>query len=244
MRQRALLCCLLVSLIGLLAAPLGAAPSSPPPPDPLAARDALVVTVAAGGIQRLSGADLAAAGLALAELDPAHLWLRRAGAPVPLELRLGDDGRLDPADELRFYAPAPGDRWNAAEPYWLAVEAMPGPQMTVRAVPPAMAPERGTARERGEAYAPAFYDSRRPGPDGDHWFAADLRAEPGATTAYTLTLAPALPAAPGATALTIAGQSFGGGPARIEARLGAASAADTWATRASGRAPCPCLAAP
>lgn len=228
MRRRALLRCLLVSLIGLLAAPIGAASAAPPSPDPLAARDAIVVTVAAGGMQRLGGADLATAGLAIADLDPARLWLRRAGAPVPLELRLGGDGRLDPADELRFYAPAPGDRWNAAEPYWLTVEATPGPLMAVRAVPPGAAPERSAARERGEAYAPVFYDSRRPGPDGDRWFAADLRAEPGATASYTLTLAPALPAAPGDTTLTIAGQSIGGGPARVEARLGASSAADTW----------------
>ena len=220
---------LLALVAGLLAAPATGAPAAPPPPDPLAARDAVLVAVAEGGVQRLSGAALAAAGLDLAGLDPSRLWLRRAGIPVPLELRAGGDGRLDPGDELRFYAPTPGDRWNRADVYWLTAEAAPGPAMAVRPVAPGAAPERTTARERGLAYAPARYDSRRPGPDGDRWFAAELRAEPGVTDAYTLTLAPGLPAAPGETTLTLAGQVSLGGPAQLTARLGDAAATATWA---------------
>lgn len=222
--------CILLILLGAVlgAAPLAAAPAPVVGPDPAAARDALLVTVARGGLQRLSGAALAAAGLDLAALAPGQLWLRRAGLPVPVELRDGGDGRLDPADELRFYAPPPGDRWNTTETYWLTVEPASAPAMAVRSVAPAAAPERTTARELGVAYAPARYDSRRPGSDGDHWFAADLRAEPGAPAAQALTLTPLLPAAPGDTIITVSGQLYAGEVAQIGGQLGAASASAAW----------------
>ncbi len=223
----------LIALLALAAAlaalPQGAARAAAPQPDPAAARDALLVKVSLGGVQRLSATALAAAGLELAGLDPARLWLRRGGQPVPLERRDGGDGRLDPGDELRFFAPRPGDRWNAVDTYWLSVEGAEAPAMATRAAHPAGAPARTTARELGVAYAPTHYDSRRPGPDGDRWFVADLRAEPDVPARYSLALAATLPAAPGATTdLSIGGQLYAGEAARLGVQLGAASGAAAW----------------
>ncbi len=218
--------------------PLRAASATPPPPDPTAAQAAIVVRVSAGGIQRITGAALTAAGLDLANLDPTRLWLRRAGRPVPLELRDGGDGRLAPTDELRFYAPPPGDRWNATDTYWLTVATTPAPAMTVRSVVPGNAPERREARERGVAYTPVRYDSRRPGPDGDHWFVADVRADAGTTAVHTLTLPPALPLGSGDTTLTVTGQLYVGSIAHLGIQLGAATATvgvdqELWANTAT-----------
>lgn len=212
----------------ILVAPLAAAPAPAPLPDPVATRDALLVRVASGGVQRLGGAALAAAGLALDGLDPARLWLRHRGAAVPVELRIGDDGRLDLGDELRFYAPPPGDRWNVADTYWLTVEQAPAPTMARRHVSPGVAPARAQAREVGLAYAPARYESRLPGPDGDHWFAADLRVDPGAVVTHTLPLSPTLPPGDGVTTITVTGQLYAGALLQLRARLGAATAGGAW----------------
>ena len=218
----------------LTVTPLRATPAVPPQPDPAAARAAILISVSMGGVQRVTGAALAAAGFDLTQLDPAHLWLRRAGRPVPLELRDGGDGRLDPADELRFYAPPPGDRWNAADSYWLTAEATAAPTLLVRSVAPGSAPELTSARERGLAYTPAYYDSRRPGPDGDQWFAADLRADVGATAVHTLTLAPNLPPAAGDATLTVTGQLYQGTAVHLDVQLGGATAAELWSGQGFG----------
>jgi hypothetical protein len=190
----------------------GAAPFEPPP-------GALVVSVAGAGIQRLSRAALADAGLDLAAGDLALLHLRRGGAEVPLEVS---------GDELRFYAPPPGDRWNAVDRYWLSREASPGARIGSRSVAPTGAPARATARERGGVYVPAVYDSRVGGPDGDHWFAASLRAAPAQPDTTTVTLTATLPPASGSTALTITLTALTRGAQRMDLALGGASASVSW----------------
>ncbi len=215
----------LLLYVPALAGPLAQVPG----PAPAAARTALLIHVAEGGLQRLSGADLAAVGLDLATLDPTRLWLRYAGRAVPLDLRSGSDGRLDPTDELRFYAPNPADRWNPTATYWLTVEPDPGPRIIVRAVPPAQAPLRSDALELGEHYQPLRYDSRRPGPDGDHWFAADLRPTQTSPVTHSLDLETSLPPLPAATTLlTVSGQLYVGGPVSLSLALGPAQAEVAW----------------
>ncbi|GAB4198102.1 MAG: C25 family cysteine peptidase [Roseiflexaceae bacterium] len=195
---------------------------APGPASPAKDGPAWRVRVTQGGIQRLSAADLAAAGI-----DPAvaeRLHLRRNGRELPLELRVGPDG----LDELRFYAPAPGDRWNAADTYWLSVESAPGLRMPVRhAGPDGSTPERDTALERGIWRKPGLYDSLRPGPSGDHWFAAWLRSD-GAPLTATLTLSPSLPLAGGDLRLTVEGAAITPGTHTLQASSAGAVAETSW----------------
>lgn len=203
----------------------------PPPPDPAAAGPAWKLTVSQSGIQQVSGADLAAAGLDLATLDPQQLQLQLRGAPVALEIRDGADGRLDPQDLVRFYAPPPGDRWNQVDHYWLTVAALTPLRIASRDVTPATAPARDTAFEYGTWRNNQRYDPALPGPDGDHWFAADWRVAGGSAgvpVSLTLTLTPTLPLAPGTTAITVSGSTYLPGPHTLEVRVGTAAERTVW----------------
>jgi hypothetical protein len=195
--------------------------AAPGPTNPAFGRAAARVIVAAGGMQRVPAAALAAAGL-----DPAAAGLRlwRDGAAIPVELRGEGAGR-----ELRFYAPAPGDRWNRADTYWITAEPAPGPAIATRDVTPGAAPARDTALETGEWRAPTTYDSREPGPDGDHWFNVRLKAGGGAPPATAaVPFAAALPATPGSVVLTLSGTAGTAGPHSLSLTSGGATASGSW----------------
>jgi Peptidase family C25 len=203
--------------------------SAPGPTNPVTARPAITLRISQFGIQRVTGAVLAAAGLNLSTLDPTKLHLRRAGVEVALELRLGADGRLDSGDELRFYAPPPGDRWNVADTYWLTVEATAGRRMSTRSTAPGAATVRTSAHERGSWQHSQLYDSLLPGPDGDHWFAADLKTGPGQPAmTFALTLTPTLPLAAGTTTLTVTGSAYTANAHTLQVRLGTAAQNISW----------------
>lgn len=192
--------------------------AAPAPANHAALRPSWTVRVTHAGIQRLGAAELAAAGIRPADAPRIHLW--RNGREVAIELR---------GDELRFYAPAPGDRWNDADIYWLTLEDAPGRRMARRDTTPASAPTRTTAVERGVWRESALYDSTLPGPDGDHWFAADLRTGPGQPTATAeVSLAGALPPAPGSTVLTVASSAYTSGEHRLRVTLGASAKLLSW----------------
>lgn len=118
----------------------------------------------------------------------ARLQLYRAEQHVAVEAT---------ADRLRFYAPPPGDRWNASDIYWLALGSSVGLRMTSRPTlgdDAAALPITETGWESGRWSAPALYDSTLPGADGDHWFAADMRSGPEmATTTLTVPVPSVLP---------------------------------------------------
>ena len=219
MRYLALIIIVLITQID--AQPIRSAGVSPPNKP----QSALEIRVASGGIQRITGASLLAAGLNLSGVAPRQLVVRCAGVAVPIERRDGGDGQLDPADELRFYAPPPGDRWNRVAVCWLRVEPVPGPAMVVRSVAAGSAPERLAATERGEIYLPTIYDSRRAGPDSDHWFNADLRV--GESGAMDLTLQPHLPAAPGPASFQIRGSALTTNGMRVTLSAGSQQSAGT-----------------
>jgi hypothetical protein len=204
--------------------------SAPGPTNPATAAQSVRVRVAQPGMQRVTGAALAAAGLNLSTTDPKQIHVQRAGLEVALELRLGVDGmKLDPADELRFYARPPGDRWNAADTYWLTIDLSPGRRMGARSAMPGSAPLRSTAIEHGTWRDRALYDSLLPGPDGDHWFAADLKTGPGQPPmSIAAPLTPTLPLATGTTTLTITGSAYTPGAHKLQVRVGATAKLATW----------------
>lgn len=195
-----------------------------------AATASLKIHVDAAGIQRIPGSALAAAGMNLTQINPAYLHLWHQGEEIALEEWGTADGVLNTGDELRFFAPQPGDRWNMGDTYWLTSGTTPGVRMTTRAAasgasattPATTAIEQGTWRNN------TIYDSTLAGPDGDHWFAADMRTEPGGEAAtFNVSLAPLLPPSAGTVVLTINGSAYVSTTHRLTVSLGASSSSDT-----------------
>ncbi|MDW8465460.1 MAG: hypothetical protein RML35_04520 [Chloroherpetonaceae bacterium] len=54
------------------------------------------------GLYRISGAEIAAAGVSLSGIDPRTLRLIYKGKEMPILVRGEDDGRFDPTDEIEF----------------------------------------------------------------------------------------------------------------------------------------------
>lgn len=185
-------------------------------PDPIAGGPAWKITVSAHGIQELTAADLAAAGLNLAQADPATLRLSYQGRDVPLEI-LRDGGA--PA-ALRFYA-EPGDRWNAAAVFWLTAGRGAGTPMAAREASATDAPLRATVIEQGIWRSNRILESRLPGPDGDHFFSANLRVipPPNPPDSVVATIAPVLPPN-GPLTLTLQGATLRRGNFTLCARAG------------------------
>lgn len=203
--------------------------TSTAPVNAAAGRLALLIHVRDRGMQRLSGAAIGQFEGEHSSVDPVRLHLYRQGQEIPLQLLGAEDGRLDPADELRFYAPEPGDRWNETDSYWLVVEDAPGRRMTVRDGRSGSAPLRTTAETTGNWQPRTIYDSTLPGPDRDHWFAADLRTGPGQAAAQiTVPLTPTLPLASGPLSLTITGSAYTAGTHQLEIRAGMATTQRQW----------------
>lgn len=201
----------------------------PPGPSPLSAQERIELHVVEAGIQQVSLARLVSAGLIQSFQDATFLHLYRWEPPaghVEIPWELGPDGR-----HLRFYAPDPGDRWNAGAFYWLTREKTSGQTMTSRlAVGDAFTGTlRNTAWEQGAWRAPALYDSTLPGPDGDHWFAVDMRTGPGLQPVTVTVSTPArLPPAPGNAHFTLTGSAYTAGGHRLDV-AGATPAALAWA---------------
>lgn len=203
---------------------LGAAPG----PDPIAARSAWTIRVEQAGIQSVSASALQAAGLDLSSIDPSNLRLWRQGVTIPLERRPSSG----PPSELRFYAPPPGDRYNSADTYWLTVEATATPIMVAADAQPSGSPAcESAALARGTWRAPALYDSRLPGPDGDHYFAAELKTAPApdSPASAIADLSSTLPRASGAMTLTVAGASLFVSTHTLSVTLAGAAQTTSWA---------------
>ncbi len=135
------------------------------------------VEVAAEGWTEVSGAELAAAGVALAGTDAARLRLVQGGAELPLQLSR-DAGALRPEDTLGFYVLPETDRFRATDTLqlWLAPEGERGVRLGSRQLPPIGSQPLVTAGAHTLRLAPeAFYDSLHGGRGGDHWFWRDLR---------------------------------------------------------------------
>ncbi len=224
---------LLALLFSLTPAAMAQADSPPPPRDPASGKPTARVLVSSGGMQLIDAAALSAAGLNPADANRLQLW--HAGTPVALEQR-GSGTSLS----LRFYAPAPGNRWNSSATYWLRREDGPGLRMASRSVTPDTAPARATALERGTWRSPAVYDSTTPGPEGEHWFAASLSAGPDlnlnprlnwSTAALEAQLGPHLPAASGPMTVTLLGSAITSGAHLLDIQLGAAVQRLSWTGR-------------
>ncbi|MCX7717204.1 MAG: C25 family cysteine peptidase [Candidatus Sumerlaeaceae bacterium] len=69
------------------------------------------------GGYRVTGEDLAAAGVDLAAIKPDRLGLWNGGRPVPVEVRVSNPARLQPADSLHFIGDAPRGTFSTYMPF-------------------------------------------------------------------------------------------------------------------------------
>lgn len=158
------------------------------------------------GIQRVTGATLRDAGIDLTHLDPALIQVWVAGQEQALDLRGVGDGRFDLTDEVRFYVPTIGDRWNTTTTAWLVLGHTLGKRMTTRLALPQIAPIRFTAAQTVSWFEPQLYDSRYAGMRGERWYAAALVSGPGLVSAsMTIPVTPTLPLASGLMTVTLTG---------------------------------------
>lgn len=191
--------------------------------NPITSQRAMKVQVTQAGIYHVTGALFGAIGFSIDGLDPSYIRLWHDGQEIALEEVGTQDGTLDEQDAVRFYAPEPGDRWNTTDTYWFTVELTSGLRMETRSVQPLTATLRSTAFEQGVWRNNTVYTSTLPGKDGDHWFAADLRAGIGvsdpeeSTTSVSIT--PRLPVADGISEMTVYGSAKTSGEHTLAMRL-------------------------
>ncbi|HXF62333.1 MAG TPA: hypothetical protein VNK95_11995, partial [Caldilineaceae bacterium] len=126
--------------------PVAALAAAPGPTNPLAGRQAAKLFVSQEGLQQVSAAALAAAGLNGPRFPNLRIYWR--GQEVALhESDLNGNGVMDGSDSLFFYAPPPADRWNPEEVYWLVADSATGLRMAARNGQWTGAPARASAVE-------------------------------------------------------------------------------------------------
>jgi len=179
-----------------------------PPTNPLAFADQTwTLTVSEPGMQRVTGAMLAAAGIDLATLTPATVQVQHDGVVLPLDWRGVGDTVVDAHDEVRFYVNAVGDRWNRASTLWLTTAAVtPSPPMASRLALTSTAPLTDTVWMTNEWDDPQLLESRHAGTRGWHTFSTRLNSLAGGDAqTTTLLLTPTLPLASGLMSVTLTG---------------------------------------
>ncbi len=136
----------------------------------------LRLTIDHTGLYQLTGSDLQAAGWDIGTINPARVQLWHGDQQIAIWGMNQQDGRLDAGDAFRFYAHPQPSRYQAADVYWLVVGDKNGLRMGTRDVEPNEGTTVDSARQTFTWEEKKIYDSQWPGPDGDHWFAVDLRS--------------------------------------------------------------------
>lgn len=124
----------IVSVTLLLVVALSLFPAAPAQAAPAAAPVRLRIGVTADGIVRVTPADLAAAGLDPATVDPRTAALSSLGQPVALRVDDGADGRFDAGDSItffgqRFRGPEMEQKYTDERVYWLDFGGAAGPRI-------------------------------------------------------------------------------------------------------------------
>ncbi|WP_240614568.1 C25 family cysteine peptidase [Herpetosiphon llansteffanensis] len=179
-----------------------------PPTNPLALADQTwTLTVTEPGMQRVTGAMLAAAGIDLTTLNPATVQVQHHGVVIPLDWRGIGDGVVAAHDEVRLYVNAVGDRWNRASTLWLTTAAAtPSPPMASRLAIASTAPLSDTVWMTDEWNDPQLLESRHVGMRGWHTFSTRLSSLAGGDAqAATIPLTTTLPQASGLMTVILRG---------------------------------------
>ncbi|MCW1969506.1 MAG: C25 family cysteine peptidase [Anaerolineae bacterium] len=197
----------------------------PQPTNNLAKANSWKITVAKAGLQSVTGAELAAAGLNTNNAEANKLRLFHNGSEVAIEIRdTNNNNKLDATEELIFYAATVGDRWNASDVYWLATDTIAGLRMTngTNAIGSGVA-TANTAFEEGQWRQAKDYDSLLKGTSEDHWFSKDMKTDTNSQSpeaSYLLTMTNVLPIASGNISVTVHGTGYTKGDYRLSVKLG------------------------
>ncbi|MDD5347357.1 MAG: C25 family cysteine peptidase, partial [Candidatus Omnitrophica bacterium] len=96
---------------------------------PAGTASAYKILVNEDGIYRITQADLVAAGVDVAGLDPRTMKMYSRGTEIPIYVSGENDGVFDAADYLEFYAQKEDSRFTYTNAYWLALTAGSGLRM-------------------------------------------------------------------------------------------------------------------
>lgn len=203
---------------GLAQPGAGVAPAAPDAPRAGVAETRWQVIVAADGLYRVTYAQLLAANVPLAGLDPRTLRLTDHGSEVAIQVEGETDGSFGPGDALVFYGRAGQGRWTRRRVYWLSWGAGPGLRMARRGGAPVSGyPEVASFRDELRVEKNSEYLSSRPsGADSDRWYwnlltASDTLAST-QTFTYTYTFTPTHPLIDGEALLDVDLLGLGAAP--------------------------------
>ncbi|MCB0218497.1 MAG: hypothetical protein KDH09_02280, partial [Chrysiogenetes bacterium] len=139
------------------------------------------------GIQQVSGAELAAAGIDLSG-PSANLQLFHRGVEIPMALYDGGDGTLDASDVIEFYGEPTNTEFTRTAAYWVIVGSSAGLRaQALNGDPASAAPAPAGAVHLSKARTgdEKFYFSTLNAPGAPHWFHA-LASAPGASSMTSL----------------------------------------------------------
>lgn len=149
--------------------------------------------ISSDGFYAVSGAELAAAGLSLASVEPRRLHLSCGGQPTALLIESADDARLAPDDRLIFYAQQfrgtlMQEKYTRTNVCWLAERDSDGLRMASRSAAPdlrlpALAAFSETIRaERSLAWFPSHFTSE------ETWFWQRIQTDGSDSTQRTYSI--------------------------------------------------------
>lgn len=132
--------------------------------------------VARSGWQRLRGSELIAAGLPPRSRQLVNLELRQGNTVLPLLLDGLEDYRIDPNDEVVFYAPPVTSRWQQTQTLWLRIGTGAG-RIETRTYSPVTVSALTYALEVATVRTPTTYEPTVAGSRGDYWFSQRIRLD-------------------------------------------------------------------
>ncbi len=152
------------------------------------------------GLVSISYQQLQQAGWPVDSLDPRLLQLTTGWPRQELALWLpGEaDGRLNPGDQLFFYAEPAFSRYTTESGYFLSAGTEPGRRMASRSASAAGLPA-GTAWRTATAESSHYYDSLYPDHRGDYWYWFELHRDKSPSGTFALPLTAPLTSASAAT---------------------------------------------
>lgn len=132
--------------------------------------------VARSGWQRLRGRDLIAAGLPAKSRNLVNLELWQGKQVIPLLVDGLEDYRIDPNDEIVFYAPPVTSRWQRNQTFWLRMRSGAG-RIETREMPREVVSATTQANEVVLVRNPQTYEPKVSGTRNEYWFSQRIRVD-------------------------------------------------------------------
>lgn len=155
----------------------------------IASGKAAKLLVTERGIQQVSGAQLAGAGLDLS-VNSANLQIFYHGEQIPVAVFDGADGSIDAGDVIEFYGEPADTEYTRTAVYWAVMGAEPGLRPETLDLNPGgalPAPEEAVHLSKARVGEENYYFSTLNAPGAPHWFHS-LASAPGGSAMTTVEL--------------------------------------------------------